>query len=56
MPCLFAALALIVPRGVIIALYLLSNWFVGVFATIWWPIAGFLFAPTLTLWYSTVIH
>ncbi|MFO8233362.1 MAG: hypothetical protein R6U20_11930 [Longimonas sp.] len=56
MPCLFAALALVVPRGAIIALYLLTDWFVGVFPAIWWPIVGFLFAPTFTLWYSAVVH
>ena len=56
MPCLFVALALVLPRGVIIALYLLSDWFVGVFGAIWWPILGVLVAPTFTLWYSAVVH
>lgn len=54
MPCLIALLALAVPRGVIIALWLLSDWFTGVFETMLWPVLGFLFLPTTLLWYSAV--
>lgn len=42
------------PRILIIILYLLSQWFTGVFDTKLWPIIGFLFMPYTLLWYSAV--
>lgn len=54
MPCLLAFLALIVPRFVIVVLWFLTPWFVGIFSTILWPILGFIFLPTTLLWYSAV--
>lgn len=54
MPCLFALLALATPRLVMILLYLLSDWFDGVFNSALWPILGFIFLPTSTLWFSAV--
>jgi hypothetical protein len=56
MPCLFVLLALATPRFVVIVLWLLSNWFRGVFATSLWPIVGFFFLPTTLLWYTAVQH
>jgi hypothetical protein len=56
MPCLLALLALVTPRVVIVLLWLLTTWFVGVFDTILWPILGFIFMPTTLLWYSAVIN
>ena len=54
MPCLFAVLALAVPRVVILLLYFFSNWFTGIFSTILWPVLGFIFLPTTLLWYTAV--
>lgn len=54
MPCLFAAIALITPRIVIVVLWLLSDWFTGVFDDFVLPVIGFIFAPTTLLWYSAV--
>ena len=54
MPCLAAVFALITPRLVIVALWLLSDWFTSVFDTLLWPVLGFFFAPTTLLWYSVV--
>jgi len=54
MPCLFALLALATPRLVIILLYLLTDWFQGVFGSALWPILGFIFLPTSMLWFSAV--
>jgi hypothetical protein len=54
MPCLFALIALITPRLVIVVLWLLSDWFTGVFDDFILPVIGFLFAPTTLLWYSAV--
>lgn len=54
MPCLLALLALLVPRVVIVLLWLFSHWFTGVFATWLIPVLGFLFLPTALLWFSAV--
>ena len=56
MPCLVALFALITPRLVIVLLWLLSDWFVGVFEGWLLPVLGFLVAPTTLLWYSAVEH
>jgi hypothetical protein len=56
MPCFVALFALLTPRLVIAGLWLLSDWFVGVFDTMLWPVLGFFFAPTTLLWYSAVHH
>lgn len=56
MPCLLVVLALALPRGVILGLWFLSDWFGGLFDTTLWPVLGFLFLPTMLLWYSAVQH
>ncbi|MGH7530892.1 MAG: hypothetical protein ACREMN_10965 [Gemmatimonadales bacterium] len=56
MPLLVAILALLAPRIAILALWLLTPWFEGLFATSLWPILGFIFLPTTLLWYSAVYH
>ena len=54
MPCLFALIALAIPRGLIIGLWFFSDWFNGIFESALWPILGFVFLPTTLLWYSAV--
>jgi hypothetical protein len=54
MPLLVILFALLVPRVVILLLWLLTTWFEGIFATILWPILGFIILPTSFLWYSAV--
>jgi hypothetical protein len=54
MPCFAVVLALATPRILVAILWLFTTWFAGLFATILWPIVGFLFAPTTLLWYSVV--
>ena len=54
MPCLFAILALLAPRIVLVVLWFLTTWFQGMFANLLWPILGFIFLPTSLLWYSAV--
>ena len=54
MPCLVVMLALAFPRLVIAATWFFSDWFVGVFPTVVWPILGLLFLPTTLLWYVGV--
>lgn len=56
MPCLLAMLALVTPRVVIVILWLLTDWFTGMFGTVLWPILGLCFLPTTLLWYSVVQH
>lgn len=56
MPCLVAVAALLFPRIVIAGLWLLTDWFVGVFEGLLIPILGFLFLPTTLLWYSVVVN
>jgi hypothetical protein len=54
MPCFMVLLALLTPRLVVALLWFFTTWFVGMFATLLWPIIGFLFLPTTLLWYSAV--
>jgi hypothetical protein len=56
MPCLFALLALLTPRLVIVLLWLFTRWFEGLFPSLLWPLLGFLFLPTTLLWYTAVQH
>ncbi len=56
MPCLFALLALITPRLVVVVLWFFTNWFRGLFDSLLWPVLGFVFLPTTLLWYSAVQH
>lgn len=54
MPCLFALLALLTPRIVVVLLWLFTGWFQGIFSTALWPVLGFFFLPTTLLWYTAV--
>jgi hypothetical protein len=56
MPCLFAVFALLTPRLLIVVLYFFTSWFAGLFASLLWPLLGFIFLPTTLLWYSAVHH
>ena len=56
MPCLVVLLAVAMPRVAIVALYLFSTWFKGIFDTALWPILGFFFLPATLLWYTAVQH
>ena len=56
MPLLIVLLALLLPRLTIIVLWLMSNWFEGIFTNPFWPIIGFIFLPLTLLWYTVVQH
>ena len=56
MPCLFALVALLTPRLLVALLWFFSRWFEGIFASLLWPILGFIFLPTTLLWYTAVQH
>lgn len=56
MPVLLGFFSLFVPRLVVLALWLFTHWFRGMFSTWLWPILGLIFLPTTLLWYSVVQH
>jgi hypothetical protein len=56
MPCLLTLFALAAPRLVIAVLYVMTNWFRGMFHGALVPILGFIFLPTTLLWYTAVQH
>jgi hypothetical protein len=56
MPFLLALAALLAPRIAIVLLWVLTEWFDGLFPMAIWPILGFLFLPTTLLWYTAVQH
>ncbi len=49
-------IGLVFPRLAAIALYVLTNWFEGIFQTWFIPILGLIFAPYTLLWYSVVVN
>ena len=51
MGCIFAVLALAVPRVLMLFVFLLTDWFPRAFQTQVWPIMGFVFMPYTTLAY-----
>ncbi len=56
MPLLIILAALLLPRLTLVLLWLFTNWFNGVFASVLWPVLGFLVLPLTTLWYLVVQH
>lgn len=51
MGCIFVFFALAIPRVLMFAAFLLTDWFVRAFETRLWPILGFVFMPYSTLAY-----
>lgn len=56
MGIIFLFLGIITPRFTIALLWLMSNWFEGVFDTRLIPIIGFFVFPITLLWYSAVMN
>lgn len=56
MPCLGVLIALAMPRVLVAILWLFTGWFTGIFASVLWPVLGFIFLPTSLLWYTAVQH
>jgi hypothetical protein len=50
--CLFAALALLMPRLVMVVLWLSGDYLSTAFGTWIWPLLGFFLLPTTTLAYA----
>jgi hypothetical protein len=55
MGCLLVAIALALPRLLMVFIVLLTNWFGRAFETRLWPILGFLFMPYTTLAYMAAM-
>jgi hypothetical protein len=51
-PCLVAAIAFFFPRLAIVLLVIFSDYVGRAYATILWPLLGFLFMPYTTLTYA----
>jgi hypothetical protein len=56
MPCLVLILALAFPRVVLVLVFLLTNYLQRAYATLLWPLLGFIFLPLTTLVYAWVIN
>jgi hypothetical protein len=56
MPCLLAALALLMPRVVIVLLVIFSDWIGAAYNTTVWPLLGFIFFPYTTLAYALAMN
>lgn len=55
MGCVYAILALALPRVLMVLAFLLTNWFGRAFETRLWPFLGFVFMPYTTLAYIAVM-
>lgn len=53
--CLMTAIALLLPRGLMFFIWLLTDWFGRAFETAVWPVVGFLFMPYTTLAYMAAM-
>jgi len=56
MPCFLLVFAFVTPRLAVALLWFLTRWFEGLFSSLLWLLAGFIFVPTTLLWYSVVQH
>ena len=56
MPIVAAIAGLLFPRITLLILYFLTDWFQGLFDSLFWPIIGFIFMPVTLLWYLAVYN
>lgn len=56
MPCLVAAVALLLPRFAMILLVIFSDYMGRAYQTILWPVLGFIFMPYTTLAYAFAMN
>ena len=55
MGCLLVVIALIIPRTVMVFIWLLTDWFSRAYAGVLLPVLGFLFMPYTTLVYMAAM-
>ena len=51
MGCILALMAMLVPRILMVFIWLLTDWFTMAYSTVIWPVLGFVFMPYTTLVY-----
>ena len=57
MPCLLGALALLLPRFVLVLVWLFGGGWLGrAYQTVLWPLLGFFFMPLTTLAYAFAMN
>ena len=56
MPCFLAILALVMPRLVLILVWIFSSYLGRAYDTVLWPLLGFIFMPLTTLAYAWAIN
>jgi hypothetical protein len=56
MPCFVGIFALLMPRVVLLCIWLFSGYLNSAFKSIIWPMLGFLFMPLTTLAYAYAIN
>jgi len=56
MPCLLGCLALAMPRLVLLLVWATSNYLDRAFASVLWPLLGFIFLPTTTLGWAFAMN
>jgi hypothetical protein len=56
MPSIPVVLAHLMARLVVALLWFFTHWFEGMFSSLLWLVAGFIFLPTTLLWYTAVQH
>ena len=56
MPCLLVLLTLAFPRVVLIVLFVFTNYLQRAYATLLWPLLGFVFLPVTTIAYAWVVN
>jgi hypothetical protein len=55
MGCLFVLFAVLLPRVVMVFVFLLTSWFSQAYHTVIWPVLGFIFMPYTTLAYMVAM-
>jgi hypothetical protein len=53
--CLLVVLAMLMPRGLLLFLWILTDWVAAAYQTWYWPLLGLLFAPYTTLAYMAAM-
>lgn len=50
----FAGIFFVIPRTILVVLYIFYRWFLNPIPSMLWQVLGFLFAPYSMLWYLAV--
>jgi len=53
--CMLTLLAILLPRAVLVAIWLTTDWFAMAYETWFWPVAGWIFMPYTTAAYMAAM-